>query len=58
MDELKFVDFDAYCPHCQYADKSESDDPCDECLSIPARYNSHKPEKYKDKEGQKYIMER
>ena len=45
MDQnYKLVNFDVYCPSCKNADKSEEDSPCDECLQIPARANSHKPE--------------
>lgn len=47
--DMKIVDFQEYCETCQYQSKKEYEEPCDECLSIPARPNSHKPEKYKEK---------
>lgn len=48
---VKYVEFDKWCNSCEYSDNSESDSPCDDCLSIPARENSHKPEYYKAKDG-------
>ena len=48
-DHEKFVDFDIYCPKCEFKDLTENDDPCSECLACPARDNSHKPEKFKER---------
>ncbi len=52
MDEnnIHIVDFETYCATCAFKDKSSNEDPCDECLSIPAREYSRKPEKWKEKE--------
>lgn len=41
--EVLFVD---YCYTCKNNDKNEDEDPCNECLTTPARENSHKPLKY------------
>lgn len=48
-DNMKLVDFEKYCPHCSHINEPDSDDPCHECLQIPARQYSHKPEKYDGK---------
>ncbi len=50
-DNKKFVDFDEYCPKCKYELNKEEEDPCWDCLSIPARENSKKPEMFKSKEN-------
>lgn len=42
----KEVYFDKYCKKCIHKDKPETEDPCDECLAIGHRPNSHKPEKF------------
>jgi len=47
---FKEVDFNKYCPKCQYDKKLEEDDPCFECLEVPARADSHKPVNFKEKE--------
>ena len=43
---LRIVEFDKYCPFCEYAHTDEDDRPCTECLAIPAREDSRRPEKY------------
>jgi hypothetical protein len=50
MDNYKMVHFDQYCESCKYWDKKGTDDPCDECLSIPFNMDSHKPVNWKEKE--------
>lgn len=47
-DNMKIVEFNKYCYICKYKDKDESEEPCAECLSISARLNSYKPEKFKE----------
>ena len=50
MTELtKEVDFHKYCPTCLYRKEEESDPykHCNDCLTTPARENSHKPVEYK-----------
>lgn len=54
MDEfnMKEVFFNQYCNTCVYKDLEVFDEPCDECLNVPARANSHKPLMYiKNKEA-------
>ena len=51
--ESKFVHFDKYCPTCENYKKQEDESPCDECLAIPARMNTHKPEFYKENKANK-----
>lgn len=50
MEEIltKFVDFEKYCKDCKFKDKSENEEPCNECLGVPARQYSHKPIKFKE----------
>ena len=49
MNGLKFVDFEAYCKTCAYKERDGTDEPCNECLRCPARKNSAKPVKWKEK---------
>lgn len=46
----KEVFFDQYCKTCVNKDLPEDADPCDDCLNIPGRQDSHKPEYYEKKE--------
>ena len=53
MDEennLHIVEFDKYCSTCKYYKKDQAEDPCHVCLTISARENSRKPEKWEAKE--------
>lgn len=43
---IKEVYFNEYCNKCEYEKESEDHIACRECLSVPARENSHKPEKF------------
>lgn len=47
-ENLKEVYFCKYCGSCKYAELDSSEDPCDSCLSNPAKENSHKPLYYKE----------
>ena len=50
---LKFVEFNKYCQKCINKDKSPTADPCNECLSVPAREGTRKPIKFNaSKNGQ------
>lgn len=42
----KLVDFEKYCHTCKYRKVLETDDPCNECLTTPARFESHRPVNY------------
>lgn len=45
----KIIDFSKFCSRCEYYDKTFSEEPCNTCLSHPARENSHTPEKFVEK---------
>ena len=50
------VQFDKYCPDCEYFTRLESEDPCCDCLDIPVNEDSRKPQyfkKIKNKSGRK-----
>ncbi len=49
----KFVDFETYCKTCKYEKTDEGEDPCNDCLSVPARENTRKPERWVEKESWK-----
>lgn len=49
MENIKLVDFDKYCEKCEYSDRDGTQHPCNSCLTVPARENSHKPINYKKK---------
>lgn len=49
LNNTKIVDFDKWCEKCKYYEKSESDDPCWDCLCDPVHYASHKPTKWEEK---------
>lgn len=46
----KEVRFDLYCPRCKHYEKSESEDPCWDCLEQGWNENSHKPINWEEKE--------
>lgn len=48
--QLKIVDFDKYCGTCKHREEDPDieESPCDVCLSIPAREDSRRPEKYEE----------
>lgn len=50
MNDQKIVHFGEYCPKCEHYPKSESEDPCWECLDTPMNSWSHKPVYFKEKE--------
>lgn len=47
-DNLHIVNFDLYCPACKHFNKNQNEEPCDTCLSVPARKDSRKPEKWEE----------
>lgn len=51
--EQKIVIFDKYCPKCKYYNKSESEDPCWECLDDPVNAWSHKPVRFEEEKNGK-----
>lgn len=48
-ENMKEVRFDRYCKLCKHKDLDEKMDPCNECLEVPAREGSVKPEHYEPK---------
>lgn len=48
-DKMKIVEFDKWCPSCKFSNRTSTKEPCDACLGIPARENSHKPECWQEK---------
>lgn len=50
MNDTKEVYFDMYCRKCKYESKSESDDPCWDCLKHGWNVDSHKPVYFKEKD--------
>lgn len=47
----KEVWFHEYCPQCKYYETESTDDPCNECLTMGSRINTHKPLMYKEDKG-------
>ena len=45
----KEVYFDVYCEKCVHFDDPDEEDPCNECLSYPMNYDSHKPVRFKER---------
>ena len=46
----KEVYFFEYCDKCKHKTLSESDEPCNECLTYAMNDDSHKPVNFKPKE--------
>jgi hypothetical protein len=46
MNDKKIAFFDIYCPRCVHFKDSETDDPCNECLTYGGKIDSHKPINY------------
>ena len=47
-DEYQEVRYDKYCKTCKHRDKTETDEPCNECLDLPVNLYSKKPAKYEE----------
>ena len=45
---LKECLFNVWCPKCEYYERPDVDDPCDECLEYPSQENSTKPVMFKE----------
>lgn len=48
----KEVRFDIYCKKCKHYNKSESEDPCFDCLDQGWNEDSYKPIYFEDKENE------
>lgn len=46
----KFVDFFKYCNDCAWKNVEENCFPCNECLLVPAREGTEKPERFISRE--------
>ena len=44
----KEVLYSEYCNKCKYSKVPENDEPCEECLSNPTGFDSHKPLKFEE----------
>lgn len=49
QETYKEVYFGDYCKKCKYEKLEGTEAPCDECLSEPLNWNSHRPVKYEEK---------
>lgn len=54
----KIVEFELYCSKCKHYDSSDADDPCDYCLSVPARENSRRPIKYEENKNKNNVKKK
>lgn len=45
---MKEVDFNKYCALCVNRDVIEDDDPCFDCLQVPAREGTRQPLKFEE----------
>lgn len=45
----KIVWFDIYCKKCKHLTTSPVEEPCNECLTNPTNWDSHKPVKFEEK---------
>lgn len=46
----KIIDFDKWCTTCKYKDILAEEDPCNECLTCPARFENSAPLNYQKRE--------
>lgn len=51
MNNTHFVEFDKFCETCAYRKRDGAEEPCNECLRVPARENSRKPVKWKEEKS-------
>ena len=47
-EHTKEVYFNQWCPKCSHYNKSETKDPCNECLTQGWNIDSHKPINFKE----------
>lgn len=48
VNDFKEVQFDQYCKICEYGEREERMDPCNECLETGMREETSKPMFYKE----------
>lgn len=51
INSQKEVRFDIYCRQCKYEKIAESESPCDDCMTEPARCYSRKPVRFEQKDA-------
>ena len=51
--EYREVDFATYCPKCNYEKKTENEQPCCRCLSMPTHLYTDKPTGFEAKKNGK-----
>ena len=53
MDQQSYTEvrFHECCKKCKHEKVKETETPCDECMSEPTNWNSHRPVKYEEKES-------
>ena len=47
---MKIINFDQWCKKCVHLEKKAEEDPCNECLTCPARFENSAPLKFEDVE--------
>lgn len=43
---MKIVEFDKWCNKCRFRETHETEEPCNECLTNPARESHSKPYRF------------
>lgn len=46
----KIVFYKKHCPTCKHEAVEETEEPCNSCLDCPVREDTHKPEKWEERE--------
>lgn len=54
---MKIVEFHEWCKKCVHYSKSESEDPCWECLDEPVNEDSRRPVNYEPKEEKSQVKQ-
>lgn len=47
-EQTKHVEFNRFCKICKHFKIPSIEDPCDECLNVPAREHSYKPVNFEE----------
>lgn len=48
-DDYLFVDFKKYCKTCKHKNKTEKEEPCNECIDNATNLHSQKPVRWEKK---------
>lgn len=49
-DDIRIVNYSLYCKTCKHLELDGTEEPCDECLSMPVNTYTEKPVNYEEKE--------